>query len=73
VKDMTLEQAQAEALRRWGAGGTVTLRRSRSATGSPGRFARFRCTVSNGLARSIQAVEGQGDTWAEAFADARPR
>ncbi len=68
---MTLEQAQAEALRRWGRGGAVRLRPTPAARNGkePGRLARYRCTVGNhGLGRAC-SIEGQGDTWRAAFAD----
>jgi hypothetical protein len=69
---MTREEAEAEAVRRWGAGGTVTFR-----PGAPGkargRLARYRCVVRSGGRGFSPTIEGQGDTWQEAFADARPR
>jgi hypothetical protein len=69
---MTREEAEAEAVKRWGAGGTVIFRPG--ATGkSRGRLARYRCVVSSGGRGYFPAIEGQGDTWQEAFADARPR
>jgi hypothetical protein len=73
MTDMTQEQARAEALRRWGPGSTITYRPSRASRLSRGRLARYSCTVSNGNPGRAEAVEGQGDTWREAFADARER
>ena len=70
--EMTREQAEAEAVRRWGDGGTVIFR-----PGAPGkargRLARYRCVVSSGERGFFPSTEGQGDTWQEAFADAHPR
>ena len=74
MKDMTLQQAQAEAVKRWGPSGTVRFLPPRS--GRPlmrGRLARYCCTVGNGFAGSLYSIEGQGHTWREAFSDARPR
>lgn len=71
--DMTQAQAQAEAIRRWGPGGMVKFRPRRPARSAPGRLARYCCIVGNGVERSFYSIEGQGDTWREAFADARPR
>jgi hypothetical protein len=69
---MTQEEAQVEAIRRWGKGGTVTFRAG--AKGKPrGRLARYKCVVSSGERGFFPPTEGQGDTWQEAFADARPR
>jgi hypothetical protein len=70
---MTQKQAKAEAFRRWGASGTITFRPSNPAKNHRGRLARYPCIVSNGANGSSRSVEGQGDTWLEAFADARPR
>jgi hypothetical protein len=72
MRDLTDKQAQAEAVRRWGPSGTVRVRPA-SLNGRRGRLARYRCTVGNGNAGAFSSVEGQGDTWLEAFADARPR
>ena len=73
MKDMTDKQALAEAIRRWGAGGTIRFRQTHS-TKVPrlhrGRLARYCCTVSNGDVPRSFLVEGQGNTWREAFADA---
>jgi hypothetical protein len=69
---MTKEQAQAEAVRRWGPGGTVIFRPG-AAGKSRGRLSRYSCVVSSGQSGFFPSMEGQGDTWQEAFADARPR
>lgn len=73
MKDMTQEQAQAEARRRWGEDGKVEFRPPRVGRRQRGRLARYPCTVGNGASGSGRSVEGQGETWVEAFADARPR
>jgi len=73
VKDMTEQQALAEAVRRWGATGTIKFRPSRATGGPRGRLARYCCTVGNGLSGSFYSIEGQGNSWREAFDDARPR
>jgi len=74
MKDMTEEQALAEAIRRWGASGAIRLRTHSSASGRVrrGRLARYRCVVGNGGLGRDCSIEGQGDTWREAFLDARP-
>jgi len=72
MKDMTQEQARAEALRRWGATGTIEFRPPRRPRALRGRLARYACKVGNGIPGGLQ-VEGQGDSWVEAFADAHPR
>jgi hypothetical protein len=72
MKDMTQQEAQAEALRRWGAGGVIEFRPPRR-RGVRGRLARYACKVGNGGPGGLHSVEGQGDTWREAFEDARPR
>ena len=72
MKDMTQKQAQAEAVRRWGPSATIEFRPPRSAA-RRGRLARYCCTVANGDRTTAYSVEGQGDTWREAFADASPR
>jgi hypothetical protein len=69
---MTREEALAEAVRRWGEGGRVTFR-PRNPGKVPGRLARYKCIVSSGQHGFRPATEGQGDTWQDAFADARPR
>jgi hypothetical protein len=73
MKDMTQTQALAEALRRWGASGTIEFRPPRVARPHRGRLARYTCKVGNGAGGSIRSVEGQGDSWREAFDDARLR
>jgi hypothetical protein len=70
---MTWQQAQDEAIRRWGATGTIRFRPLSSGRTRRGRLARYCCTVSSCQVRSLYSVEGQGDTWREAFADARAR
>jgi hypothetical protein len=74
VKDMTQKQALAEAVRRWGAGGAVRFRATAARNGQKGRgrLARYRCTVGNGGLGKYRSIEGQGDTWREAFDDAGP-
>lgn len=73
MKDMTEKQALAEAVRRWGERGTIRFRPT-PATRIPrlnrGRLARYCCVVSNGEGPRVYLVEGQGNTWREAFADA---
>ena len=69
---MTRQEAQAEAIRRWGEGATITLRASPKRN-PRGRLARYKCLVSSGKRGFFPSTEGQGDTWQEAFADARPR
>src|SRR5262249_62262478 len=48
MKDMTQEEARAEALRRWGAAGTIEFHPPRRRRGLRGRLARYACTVGNG-------------------------
>jgi hypothetical protein len=74
MKDMTQKQAKEEAVRRWGSSGAVRLREGPASKGvnRPGRLARYRCTVGNGGLGKFCSIQGQGDTWATAFADARP-
>ena len=69
---MTQQEAQAEAIRRWGEGGTVILRPGPK-NKPRGRLARYKCVVSSGERGFFPSTEGQGDTWQEAFADAHPR
>jgi hypothetical protein len=69
---MTQEQARTEAIRRWGQGGTVTFRPG-TKDRPRGRLARYKCVVSSGQCGFSPSIEGQGDTWQEAFADAHPR
>jgi hypothetical protein len=71
MKDMTQKQAQAEAVRRWGPTGTIKFRPPNA--DRRGRLARYCCTVSSCDVRSAYSVEGQGNTWLEAFADASTR
>ena len=73
MKDMTLQEAQAEVVRRWGASAAIKYRRPRVTRLQRGRLARYSCTVGNGVAGALRSIEGQGQTWREAFADARPR
>ena len=73
MTDLTLEQARAEAVRRWGAGGRVEFRPPRTPRSRRGRLARYPCTVGNGGGGAFRSIEGQGETWLEAFADVRPR
>ncbi len=73
MKDMTETEAFAEARRRWGASGTIEFRPPRVTRAQRGRLARYACTVGNGADGGIRSVEGQGDTWRQAFEDARPR
>lgn len=74
MREMTDKQALEEAMRRWGGEGAIRAR-ARPAGKSerePGRLARYRCTVGNhGLGKRC-SIQGQGDTWREAFVDARP-
>ena len=72
MKDMTQAQAQAEAVRRWGARGMVEFRPARADRSARGRLARYSCVVANG-APGYRSIEGQGETWRDAFADARSR
>jgi len=73
MRDMTQKQARAEAVRRWGPNATITFLPPRSGKIRRGRLARYCCTVGNAGGGSFRSVEGQGNTWLEAFADARPR
>ena len=70
---MNEKQAQAEAFRRWGPGGTIEFRPPRVPGMARGRLARYACKVGNGGGGGVRSVEGQGDTWLEAFEDARQR
>jgi hypothetical protein len=67
MKDMTEQQAWAEATKRWGTAATVEYSAPRSER--RGRLARYTCRVSNGAGGGY-AIEGQGYTWREAFDDA---
>lgn len=73
MNDMTQEQARAEAFRRWGAAGSIEFHPPRRPRTLRGRLARYACKVGNGAGQGMRSEEGQGDTWREAFADARPR
>jgi hypothetical protein len=73
MRDMTEQQALAEAVKRWGTSATISIHPPRATRQQPGRLARYRCTVRSGLTRGSYPVEGQGHTWLEAFADARVR
>jgi hypothetical protein len=73
MKDMTDDEARAEAVRRWGPGGAIRLSNDIQRPGRVrrGRLARYRCMVGNGnLGKGCSAM-GQGDTWREAFLDVR--
>ena len=70
---MTRSEAQAEAIRRWGPGGTIRFLAGHASKVERGRLARYSCIVGNGLAGTLDSVEGQGNTWREAFDDARQR
>lgn len=76
MADMTESQALAEAKRRWGESGAVRVRPPSVTTrgsGVRGRLARYRFVVGNcGLGKRC-SVQGQGDTWRDAFADAQAR
>jgi hypothetical protein len=73
MKDMTLAQARAEAVRRWGPSGSIEFRPPRVPRAQRGRLARYACKVGDGAVGGGGLTEGQGDTWREAFDDARPR
>jgi len=73
MKDMTQKQARAEAVRRWGPSGTITFLPPRSRKSRRGTLARYCCIVGNGGGGSPYSIEGQGNSWREAFADARAR
>lgn len=75
MRDMTNEQALAEARRRWGHTGTIReLPAGPSARpGARGRLARYRYTVGNASLGPRCTVQGQGDTWRAAFDDAGVR
>jgi hypothetical protein len=72
---MTRREAEAEAVRRWGAGGTIRERGGPQGKGraSPGRLARYRYIVGNGRLSHTCSILGQGDSWRSAFEDAGPR
>jgi len=73
MKDMTQAEALAEAVRRWGAKGTIEFLPPRFPRAQRGRLARYACKVGDGAAGSGGSVQGQGNTWREAFDDAQPR
>ena len=73
MRDMTRVEAQAEAIRRWGPGGTIRSVSSHASRIERGRLARYCCVVGNGLAGTLDSIEGQGNSWREAFDDARQR
>jgi len=73
MKQMTRKEAMEEAERRWGAGGTILFRPPRQGASQHGRLARYCCIVGNGDAGAFSSVEGQGNTWREAFENVRPR
>jgi hypothetical protein len=68
---MTEDEAHAEALRRWGPTGAVRCRKATTENGQRGRLARYRYMVGDGNLGKACVVMGQGDTWLEAFLDAR--
>ena len=68
-QDLTQKQALAKAIRLWGASGTIRYRPTHRAGSPRGRLARYCCMVA-GYAGAFQPVQGQGNTWREAFADA---
>lgn len=73
--DLTEQQALLEARRRWGDTGAVRLRAppTYKAGRAPGRLARYPYVVGNGRLGPSCTVLGQGNSWAEAFEDAKPR
>lgn len=73
MKDMTQTEALAEAIRRWGPTGTIKFRPPDPGRAQRGRLARYSCIVGNGIVGSLYSIEGQGNTWREAFEDARSR
>jgi hypothetical protein len=73
MKDMTKAQARVEAVRRWGASGSIEFRPSRVPRAQRGRLARYACRVGDRAVGCGGSIEGQGDTWREAFDDAQPR
>ena len=72
---MNQDQAVQEAKRRWGSSGHVRLRAASlyKGRGGPGRLARYRYVVGNGRLGTECSILGQGNSWLEAFEDARPR
>src|SRR5207245_9415654 len=73
MKDMTQTEALAEAIRRWGPSGTIKFRPPLPARKQRGRLARYCCIAGNGIAGAFYSIEGQGNSWREAFDDSRPR
>ena len=73
--DLTLDEALAEARRRWGPAGRVLLRAAALYKGrsGPGRLARYRYLVGDGKLGPGCTMLGQGNSWREAFDDVRPR
>jgi hypothetical protein len=74
-KEMTPLEALEEAKRRWGPSGRARLRggSGSNARSIPGRLARYRFVVGNGKLGVACSILGQGDSWADAFSDSRPR
>ena len=72
---MTQQEATVEAQRRWGTSGAARLRGPALYKGrsGPGRLARYRFLVGNGRLGPSCTILGQGNSWLEAFEDARPR
>jgi hypothetical protein len=72
---MTQDDAAKEAVKRWGRSGTVRFRPPAPGRGRDraGRLARYRYLVGNGHLGSSCTILGQGNSWREAFEDARPR
>jgi hypothetical protein len=74
MRDMTNEQALAEARRRWGSSGKVRQLGSPSERpGTRGRLARYRFTVGNNDLGPSCTIKGQGDSWRAAFDDSAAR
>jgi hypothetical protein len=69
MKDMTEKQARAKAIRLWGVSGNIRYRPANRNSSTRGRLARY-CCIVGGYAGAFQPVQGQGNTWREAFADA---
>jgi hypothetical protein len=72
---MTQDEAAREALKRWGPSGRVRFRAPSPGRGRGrgGRLARYRYLVGNGQLGAACTILGQGNSWREAFEDARPR
>ena len=75
ANDLTDREAAEEAVRRWGPSGRARLRAGapHKAIARPGRLARYRYQVGNGKLGPACTILGQGNSWREAFGDARPR